>query len=87
MDPLFHLVGVVRITLESRLGGVPLGRFTFQPEGVGPCVGIGDIGGWVRRRGKSKWVEGEVAGGFGVVVAEVVVVKARFRVVVLAREA
>lgn len=50
-------------------------------------MGVVDVRVRVRGRGEAEGVRGEVAGGGWVVVAEVVVVEARFGVGVLAGEA
>jgi hypothetical protein len=58
-----------------------------KAERVGPGVGVVNVSGRVRGGNETEGVGGDVSGGLGVVVAEVVVVQARFGGEVLAREA
>jgi hypothetical protein len=67
------------------LSGV-LGIAGGEAVGVGPGVGVVDVGGGVGGGSEAEGILGGVVGGCGVVVAVVVVVQAGFEVVVLAGE-
>src|SRR4051794_3877068 len=86
------LIGIANTAIQIRLllwipTATIFACIRSKAEWITPRVRVVYVSGGVGRGGEPERIRSEIPRGFGVVVAEVVVVQSRFGVVVLARKA